>query len=98
MSAEAIVAVVVPAAVAVGWLTKHIQAQRANGGSTAGHQMRVENLLTGLLEVSRNVEKHVAQIPLLAQKMEQHEDATRSARESVGELVADMKMRQRRRE
>ena len=95
MSAEAVLAVAVPAAVAVGWLTKHIQNGRANGGAkadaTAVHQSRVEKLL-------ESIANHTSDIPLLRQVMEQHEDATRSARESVGELVADMKMRQRRRE
>jgi len=61
----------------------------ANGGKPTGHQATVERLLT-------NIERHTSDIPLLRQVMEQHEDATRSARESVSELVADMKTRRGR--
>lgn len=85
MTAEGIVAIVMPAGVLIGWLTKHFQ----NGAKPTGHQARVETLLA-------SIEKHTADIPLLRHVMEAHESATARAREQVGRLEADMESRQRR--
>ena len=85
MNAEVVVAIAVPTGVVIGWLTKHFQ----NGSKPTGHQARIEMLLT-------SIDKHTSDIPLLRQALEQHESATAQAREHVGELVAEMKARQRR--
>ena len=87
VNAELIVAVAVPTGVVVGWLTKHFQSAR--NGRPSGHQAKVEGLL-------REIRDHVASLPLLSQRMEQHDEATRRANELVIELAADMKARQRR--
>jgi hypothetical protein len=86
MTGVEVTAIVAPVGVVLGWLAKHVTNGR---GKPNGHEARVEVLL-------ENIERHTSEIPLLRRDIEQHEAATSHAREQVGELLADMKGRQRR--